>query len=406
MIKDNHTFLSKIEQTVLDLLANEMFDAGKAIPNEDVNWNLVWYESYIQTVSVAAFSGFVPESCSQQALTLIRKRLKDTLSSSLTVCREHARLHKLLSENDIQYMIIKGVASSLYYKDPLVRSMGDVDFLVDTDNLEKVCGLLETEGFEVVSKSHFNHYVYRNEKCRFEVHFEPAGIPMGDAGKKVRKYLEDALQQSRTVLTPYGEMKVPSAFHHGLIILLHKSHHLTNEGLGLRHLSDWACFVASMSTTEFCELFEEPLKEIGLWNFAMILTKMCVKYLGCPEQVWAKQADDELVDSLLADIFKSGNLGQKSNDRGHESLLLFAQESDIFEKIKYIINYFNNAVYKNWSFARRFKILVPFGWIFLSARYIVRSAVGKRPAIRPKAVIRETVSRNELYKKINLFIKE
>lgn len=404
MTKEN-TFLSKIEQTVLDLLANEMFDAGKSIA-DDIPWNLVWYEAYTQTVSVQAFSGVVPESCPEEALTRIRKQIRDTLSSSLVICREHAGIHRLLSENNIEYMIIKGVASALYYKDPLVRLMGDVDFLVDIADLERVCTLLEQNGFEAVSKSHFNHYVYKNERCRFEVHFEPAGIPVGGAGRTVRKYLEDAMSQSRTAVTPYGEMRVPSVFHHGLIILLHKSHHLTNEGLGLRHLCDWACFVSSMSEKEFCEIFEDKLKAIGLWNFAKILTKMCVKYLGCPGQEWAMDADDELVDSLLEDIFAGGNLGQKNSDRGHESLLLSSQKLSVTEKSKHIIKYFNNAVYKNWGAAKHCKALLPVGWAYLSARYIVRSLSGKRPAIRPKAIISETVSRNELYRKIKLFIKE
>ena len=60
---------------------------------------------------------------------------------------------------------------------------------------------------------------------------------------------------------------------------------------------------------------------------------------------WANDADDEIVDRLLEDIFAGGNLGQKNSDRGHESLLLSSQKLSVTEKSKHIIKYFNNAVY-------------------------------------------------------------
>ena len=55
---------------------------------------------------------------------------------------------------------------------------------------------------------------------------------------------------------------MPSHFHHGLNLLLHTNQHLLGEGLGLRHLCDWAVFAAGFSDEEFRELFEEKLKAV------------------------------------------------------------------------------------------------------------------------------------------------
>ena len=105
------------------------------------------------------------------------------------------------------------------------------------------------------------------------MHFQPSGIPQGKAGVKVRKYLSDLLPRSETKQTELGEITVPSTFHHGLIILLHMCHHLTGDGLGLRHLCDWAVFINSIGEEKFLEMFEKV--EIVFGNeMAVILNKL------------------------------------------------------------------------------------------------------------------------------------
>lgn len=46
-------------------------------------------------------------------------------------------------------------------------------------------------------------------------------------------------------------------------MLLHVAGHLINTGIGLRHLCDWAVFVAKFSDEGFCEMFEDKLKAVG-----------------------------------------------------------------------------------------------------------------------------------------------
>ena len=72
----------------------------------------------------------------------------------------------------------------------------------------------------------------------------------------------------------------PSDFHHGLILLLHTSHHMFGEG-------------------------------IGLWHFNCILTRMSITYLDCPDPGWTETIDDMLINSIILDIFTGGNFGRK-----------------------------------------------------------------------------------------------
>lgn len=395
--------LREHEKVLLDILANNLFNAGRKVNLEDVNLNAVWCEAYAQAVTLMAFHNSDNEILKSDKCEYIRKKLSRTLADNAKIDFEHVRICRIMSEANIPCTILKGFASALYYPDPLMRSMGDVDFLVDTDDFEKAAEVLKNNGYESTEKKHDVHDVYFSKMCRCEMHFQPSGIPHGKAGVKVRKYLSDLLPCSQKVQTELGEVIVPSTFHHGLIILLHMCHHLTGDGLGLRHLCDWAFFINSIGETEFLDMFEKVFRDIGLWEFAKTMTLISCKYLGCPEMSWAKEADEKLADYILIDIIIGGNFGQKNADRSHESLLITSKNEKEVSMLKQFFISANSIVYNNWKAARKFKILLPFGWIFFGGRYIIRSVFGKRPKIRPQKVAKEAAERIDIYSELKLF---
>ena len=401
--------LNKTEQVLLDLLANNLFKAGKSLDAVSVDWRSVWYEAHMQGVSLTAFADFPEELTASADFSGIRKNLQSRMSDNLAVNKSHFKIHNILTEAKIPYVILKGLASGLYYPDFLLRSMGDVDFLVAEGGLEKTCAVLEQNGFVASEKSHGDHLVYSDGVCRYELHTEPAGMPKGEAGELVKSYLADVLEKSELQNTLFGNVYVPSRFHHGLIILLHTCHHLTSSGVGLRHLCDWAVFVNSVSDDEFCSLFEEAFKQIGLWNLACVLTKVCEKYLSCPAKSWMGEVDEALVDALAKDIFEGGNLGQKSDDRSHEAMILPKYgDSEHKDKSnsKRFIAYVNQTVKNNWKSAEKNKLLLPVGWVYFGGRYVFRSLKGERPQIKVNSFISEAKQRTELFDKLKLFEKE
>ena len=123
----------------------------------------------------------------------------------------------------------------------------------------------------------------------YELHFEPAGVPGGKAGDYVRKMLEDIQETAVRVENNEFSYIIPDDFHHGLVMLLHMQHHLLAEGIGLRHLSDWAVFVNTLSAdveekSKFEDIFKERLMKIGLWNFAQNISLSATMALGLPYQ--------------------------------------------------------------------------------------------------------------------------
>ena len=397
--------LREHEKILLDILANNLFNAGRKINLTEENMSAVWCEAYAQAVTLMAFHNSNSEILKSDKCAYIRKKLTHTLSDNTRIDFEHIKICNIMNDAAIPCTILKGFASALYYPDPLLRSMGDVDFLIDTDNFEKAAEALTSNHYQSADKSNDVHDIFLGNVCRCEMHFQPSGIPEGKAGVKIRKYLSDVMEKSEKIQTELGEVVVPSVFHHGLIILLHMCHHLTGDGLGLRHLCDWAVYLNKIGEEKFLEMFEEILKDIGLWEFAKIITFISCKYLGLPGMKWARNADKKLADYILIDIIIGGNFGQKHADRSHESLLISSKNEKETSMFRQFFISANSIVYKHWKAARKFKILLPFGWIFFGGRYIIRSLLGKRPQIRPQKVAKEASERVDIYSGLNLFGK-
>lgn len=399
--------LTTTEQTLLSFLSDVLFQSGRKLPDH-IDWEKVLVEAEMQSVLLLIWSGIDPTVLPTDVLDRWRKRVIASVYWNARVTAEHHQVHEMMTEAGIPYAILKGCASAYYYPNSVDRPLGDVDFLVDKENLEKADSVLKSEGFTPWDQEHICHIVYRKESTRLEMHFEPAGVPDGRPGELVREYFRDMTNQAKLISIDGTEMKVPSVFHHGLTILLHTSHHMLGEGIGLRHLCDWAVFVASLSDEEFTGLFEARLKEIGLWRFTCLITQVCVRYLGCPSRKWAGP-EDSVVDEIIRDIFSGGNFGCKDRDRVYESLMISDRGKNgvgSMSPLRQFIYSVNKIIRTNYPVVKKCPLLIPAGWLIIGGKYVWRVIRGERSQIHPKEMISGASARRELYEQFRLFIKE
>lgn len=391
------------QHALLSLLSKALFDRSATLP-ASLDRRLLAREAAAHAVFALAFSqpdtAFADAEDQQQTMEIV--------SNNVLIFYHHELLHQWMKAKEIPYVVLKGCASAAYYPDPLLRSMGDVDFLVPVSRMEEAGRVLEAHGLVPWEKEHISHVVYRSEEMHFEMHFRPAGMPEGKAGKLAEAYLSDVFETAQT--KPVGEstMTLPSPFHHGLVLLLHATHHMTGEGIGLRHLCDWAVFENGFSDEAFCEIFEEKLKAIGLWQFARVLTQIAVKYLGAQRRSWVGDADD-VADFLMEDILSSGNFGVKDADRDQEMLFISDRGKDGVGRTgmrTQFVRSVNKIVYDKFPAAGKNKLLLVWGWIVCGTRYSVRVLLGKRKNLLGRDILQGASQRRELYQQLKLFETE
>ncbi len=335
------------------------------------------------------------------------------LINNLRVEYEHAEADKILTEAGIPYVILKGMASAAFYPEPSLRTMGDVDLLVEKEMLNKVDEVLFRNGFEVVENNeHEYHVAYHRKKYGstsiWEVHWKAPGIPVSSEGEKIQAYLSDIIECAEIKKIPEGAYMLPSAFHHGLVMLLHVAGHLINTGIGLRHLCDWAVFVATFSDEEFCSMFEERLKAVGLWKFAQLLAQLSIKYLGCPQKEWCGVSDEEYLDKMMQDIMDGGNFGVKDKNRINQAKLMTntGKGVDDTSLLKQFFLTMNDKAKRGMPIVAKVPILLPIGWIYVGGRHLLRMMQGRRPSIDVGNMISGATKRKEIYREFRLFEEE
>lgn len=393
--------LSLRQQALLALLKpNSEFDFSVLSPGD---WQSVKLESTAQAVTILAFDG--TQKCKKYIPNDI---YSDWFNSSMmyllnnnSVAKSQENLVEIMLKNNLSYIILKGLASAHYYPDPQKRILGDVDFLIDKTQQTSVESALMSSGYKKELDDHICHRVFKKNNERLEMHFEVAGIPNGEVGILFRHYLKDAVCQFENTQTNFNN---PISKIHAAIILLHSIHHLLGEGLGIRHLCDWAYFVDKTYNDSFWERdFLPLLKQTGTLNFAAIFTKTAHLYLGtvCPE--WARDIDETICEDLIKDFFESGNLGKKDLNRAGSAQMIsqHGKSGTSDSKLKNQFLTLKNSMYYNYPFLHKWKILYPLVFIWRIIRYLWLMILGKRPSlIKANAFANQRLS---LYKQFKLY---
>ena len=400
--------LSNNQLSVLSLVSKALFGSKTYISIE--NFTLLKEESYDQAVLLLVYS--VVSSILPSSDVESWTDLSDTISAmNMTVDFEHSELHELMIENNIPYTTIKGSGSAYYYPNPFKRMLGDVDFIVHKEDLDRAGSVLESAGFiRTEDKEHEAHIAYhRGDFSTWEMHFSINGIPDDKSGELLRHYLSDIIEKSVLYDVDGRVFRMPCTFHHGLILLIHTAEHLTCTGIGLRHLCDWAVFANRLSDEEFLDLFEEKLKKVGLWNFACILTILSERYLRMRHCAWVdsiEKPSEDYLERLMVDIFSGGNFGTKDKQRLNQAKLISDSSNRQIGKTNAVGQLIKSMNYKariKMPIIKKAPILMPIGWIYTVCWYVGLLIKGKRPSINMKQMVEGAEERREIYKEFKLF---
>lgn len=325
---------------------------------------------------------------------------------------DHCELDRVLSDEKIPYAVIKGIISSYYYPDSALRDMGDVDFLVGEDDFDKAETAIKKLGFKYNhGESGDTHIAYNRPGLSImEMHRTVNGIPNSREGELIRAQIDTTIKTARRVEFDSVSCMAADDFHHGLIMLLHTVSHLTNEGIGLRHLCDWAVFVNSFSSEKFSDMFETKLKSFGLWKFCIILTRVCENYLGIDKKDFTDSVEisDDLAEKVLEDILNGGNFGKKDANRYREiKYISDSKDKSVSDKgmVSQLFSSLDSKV-KNNKLVKKSIILYPVGFLCESGKYIGMLITGKRKSSDTSKMLKEASYRKDLYSDLDLFISD
>ena len=401
--------LTKEQKILLNLAAMGLSNTPQELLLEkeevsDADWNAIMQESLAQTVPMTVFQAAkaYESEIPKDVFARWKNLFFQAYQTNVRVQQAQADMTELMHEKGFGYIVIKGESSAAYYPNPELRALGDVDFLIDTSRQAEIENALMQAGYERDGMEHISHRIFRKVGAHLEMHYQVPGIPVGEKGDKVRAFLKDAVACGECKQGGLAEFYAPCSKHHGLIILLHMQHHNLDDGLGLRHLCDWAAFVKATQNEAFWTEELLPLmKEIGIMKYASVATKLCAKYLHIPCPAWAADSDDTLCDGLLADVFLGGNFGRKNNERARSGALIAKKGEKKRGPIATMAVSLHRAVLLKYPIVKKVWILYPFIYAWKVIKNLFQMMIGKKVSIGK--MLPEAKKRQELYDKLEVF---
>ena len=375
------------QNALLELLKAALFGKTPAFP-ERTDWEEVCREAGIQAVAPLC-APFAPE----EAKALFAPLALQNQAHFMRILYEQRRLVDLFRENGISLVILKGTAAAAYYPAPARRTAGDIDCLVKPEEYDRAKKLLSDNGCSFIGE-YYRHAEYETGTVLLELHRQ---YSFSDAD--VEGLLEGALDRAVTMEVNGQAFPAFPPPENGLILLDHMRHHFVSSGLGLRHLADWALFVAREMTPAFWEGSFKPLAEkAGLVTFAQVLTRAAVAYLGLPDEYpWCRDADEGLVRDVMERFFAEGNFGAKTDEESRNT-----QEAAMALRKKGFFRGLQSAGRKNWKASQKYAALRPFAWLYQLFRYLGKALAALLTGKNPLAKVRTGTARANLYRRLGI----
>ena len=357
--------LEPLYETELAVLRNVLWGEPLNLP-EDLDDDALWRELQLQAVDGLASAAAWPQSVPEETRKEYERRHLMWGMQFYRYLYAQEQLLELLADHGIPVIILKGTAAAISYPEPELRNMGDIDFLVSEDHYIRTYEILASNGYALSEPidSAEKHISLNKSGVSFELHRNFGTITDPKLQQVMKRQLAFALTHRAEAVCRGSNFPIAPVLQNGLLLLQHAAQHMY-EGIGLRHAIDWMMYVHKYLDDAFWESsFQAAAAELGLAHFAMILTAMCRRYLGLPDDLTWCEEGDKSAYHLMAYILEHGNFGRKMDTDSHDA------QVRLNHGIGGLFRALQKSGMRHWKAAKKYKILRPFAWIFGGVYYV------------------------------------
>lgn len=295
-----------------------------------------------------------------------------------------------LFENNIEFSLVKGYEVAKLYKNPYLRTMGDTDIIVHSEDRDIVHSIMLKNGFSCERNISDEWYYYKNGFL-FEVH--DSMIHSHDGNEYLLDYFNN-LWAHGSSFDKY--FKLDWNFHFCYLIQ-HLSGHILFTGVGLRQFMD---IVVVAQNIELDWLWiEKELSALGLWDFTRKCLGFCQKWFNVSFPIEVDDVDELFFETVTDKIFKDGVFGQYNQENRDIAplvdSLVYKDRTIIASRLllikrKLFPTYEEMKEKPYCKFLKHNKLLLPLGWLFrgvyllFSRKNRTKSQLGKNKDLKKR----------------------
>ena len=160
--------MTPAESALLSLLCASLHDLSAKLP-ADTDWDGVLAGANVQAVSALAAEG-LPEDLSEEQQTDWRDAKYARIANFVRYAMAQDELCQLFDAHDIKAVVVKGTAAAIYYPQPALRTMGDIDLVVLPEHYSRAKEVLLEAGYQLSGAEADRHIAFKKDGVMIELH--------------------------------------------------------------------------------------------------------------------------------------------------------------------------------------------------------------------------------------------
>jgi hypothetical protein len=389
--------MNEIEKALVKLLSVSTGCQGSsAVDLTQFEWNQLYKEAFehqiqsiIYTEASKYGSSISPELFTRWKNETIMQVLR--YNGYLSVVGD---LLNAFEKNDIPVIVLKGLHYKYLYKDPEMRTMGDIDLLTTQSSLKQASDVIQSFGYINVKEGDPKHYVFIHKNfIPIELHFSL----FTEAKRRIAVNFNKEIWESAYCFERDGmKFLVPSDVNQLIYCCIHMTNHLGKGGFGLRQLSDFNLLARSCGKSIDWDHLMKKANLYGIGKFVEVMLVICHELfaLDVPETLISQYVTQkEYVDNTINMILDAGAFGGKdekvSTNRIIASYMSEASNS-YASRLSYIFPS-REKLSTSYPYVQKSGLLVPVAWVHRIINNLLRKDISLSEKIPDAKAVDEYV---------------
>ena len=227
-----------------------------------------------------------------------------------------------LTKAGITPVLMKGAGLAALYLEPQMRTWGDIDLFVGTDQYHPACAVMR-ETFPDALKfdeelDHYKHYNIIADGISIETHRVSVSLPHPLDARRYAKMEQYGMTHAvpLTIGSSSLTLMVPEPTFNALFVMLHSWEHMMSMGANIRQLCDFTLLVHHYAGQIDAKRLKRYLSDVCLTDVWQLYITIAVQYLGLPqEEALLYKADRQVAaraEGLLNDLLSGKMVAPKA----------------------------------------------------------------------------------------------
>lgn len=291
----------RISTYVINLTASVINGTTPPGNDDDLSWSEII--NFAKKQSVLNIIAYAAEKLSKKPDAVTLKYLKEFRMQKIVVEAqqeiESCDAMDKLEEMGVRHMPLKGYIVKNLYPSPDMRTMGDLDLLIDAERCDEVVKVFETDGFSFCGEGDLHSNVERGN-----AYIEFHKTMVDEEHENLNKYFGDGFSRAKKT-EGYNFRYELSAEDLYIFLIAHVAKHYRYSGTGIRSLLDLYVYRKAYPELNLSYIHSE-LEKVSLGSFQKKIEKIA--------DTWYSGHFNGEYDSVSSYIIAGGVYGIENSD--------------------------------------------------------------------------------------------